>query len=159
DAGLTARILAGDPVAADQLHKLADALESGGVVSVLPLVSGAAEILIVVSVVGLPEAGINLSDRRSAGFRWYVVVLGGQGGEVKVTGSRTFFIPSTPGLYAVVAIGYARHGLNDPYEYKLDLPDGALLSLLQYEFLMNSLERAYPIGVGINTFALRKEHI
>ncbi len=64
-------------------------------------------------------------------------------------------------------IGYARHGQPDPYTYQVDLPDRTTLNLpprttlnlLQYEFLMNLLEQCFPIGVQINTFAIRQQHV
>ncbi len=34
-----------------------------------------------------------------------------------------------------------------------------MLTLGQYEFLMNLVQRANPIGVEINTFAIRRRHV
>ncbi len=68
-------------------------------------------------------------------------------------------MPSSPGLCAIVVLGYARRGLVDPYEYRVDLPPNSLLNLTQYEFLMNLLERTFPAGVEINTYSIRHDHV
>src|SRR5438309_559562 len=83
-----------------------------------------------------PQAGINLADRRSTGFRWYAAAVTGHGGRIGSTGSRSVFFPEGQGLTAVVVVGYLRTGLVDPYEYRVELPAGARLNLEQYEFLM-----------------------
>ena len=152
-------ILAGNAAAADDLVKLAGILRRNNLASVLPLITGPNEVALVVGVIGLPEAGINLSERRATGFRWYVVPLQGSGGEIKSIGSRTVFLPRGPGLTAIVTVGYARRGLSDPYEFRVELPEAARINLLQYEFLMNLLERVFPIGVEVNTFSIRKLHV
>ncbi len=121
--------------------------------------TNAGDVLLVVSVIGLPEAGINLSERRATGFRWYVVPIQGPGGEVQPVGSRSAFVVRAQGLAALVAIGYARRGNVDPYEYRVDLPDGTLLTVQQYEFLMNVLDHTYPMGVEVNTFDIRHHHV
>ncbi len=159
---LTGQILAGQPQAADALIKLVGILRGHGLVSVLPLVTGPNQIVLVVSVVGLPGAGINLSDRRATGFRWYVVPISpAVNKEVRVApiGSRSTFVAGQPGLVAVVAVGYVRRGNPDPYEIRVRLAEGANLNIEQYEFLMNLLERIFPVGIEINTFALRHEHV
>ncbi len=159
---LTQRILAGQPGAADDLVKLTAILRRRGLVSVLPLVTAADEILMVISVVGLPGAGINLSDRRATGFRWYAVPISPvTNPELRIgaIGSRSSVEPGQPGLAAVVAVGYVRSGKPDPYEFRVTLPDQTNLNIEQYEFLMNLLERVGSVGIEINTFALRQEHV
>lgn len=158
DPAQSQRILAGQPAAIDELAALVALLRARGVAGVLPLVSGG-EVLLVVAVIGLPEAGLNLTERRSTAFRWYVVPIEGSGGRVRGAGSRTEFVPNGPGLSAVVALGYARRGLTDPYEFRVDLPDGAVLDLRQYELLMNVLEHACPLGIEVNTFNIRRRHV
>jgi hypothetical protein len=153
------RITAGQPAAADELRRLAGHLRAQGLSSVLPLIIGPAEVLLMVGVIGLPEAGINLSERRAAGFRWYVVPIQGPEGRIKVLGSRTTLVPGDTGLSAVVAIGYARRGGTDPYEFRVELPESARLNLVQYEFLMNVLDHAHPMGIEVNTFSIRKQHV
>jgi hypothetical protein len=154
-----AAILAGNVTAAARLRDLVSVVRAQGIASALPLVTDAGEVVLVLGAVGLPEAGINLSDRRSAGFRWYLVPIQGPGGTLGGTGSRTAFTPAGPGVNALVAVGYARTGLTDPYEFRVELPPDARLDPLQYEFLMNVLEHTFPIGVEVNTYAIREEHV
>lgn len=154
-----ARILAGDANAISELQSLMDILRQQGIVSILPLITNNDEVLLVLGVIGLPEAGINLAERRATGFRWYVIPIEGEGGEIKAVGSRTVFIPKGNGLSALVAIGYARRGSTDPYEFRVELPDDARLNLLQYEFLMNLLQHSHPLGVEVNTFSIRQHHV
>jgi hypothetical protein len=157
---LTAGIFANDPAATATLRSLVELFRSHHLSSMLAFVSGPSQITVLVGAIGLPQAGINLSDRRATGFRWYAVPIQGTGGEVKAIGARTVFQPAAGAvLTAIVVIGYARRGLVDPYEFRVDLPPGALLSLPQYEFLMNMLERICPIGVQANTWAIRQQHV
>jgi hypothetical protein len=153
------RTAASSAAAVTELRSLVDVLRTAGLSSVLPLALPGGDVVLIVSVIGLPEAGLNLSDRRATGFRWYAVPIDGVGGTVRVVGSRTEFRPADDGLTAVVTLGYVRGDRSDPFEYRLDLPDGALLNLEQYEFLMNLVDRAHPIGVEINTFAIRRRHV
>jgi hypothetical protein len=159
DAGLAAAIVAGQEAAVERIRALVAHLQANNVVSALPLVTAANQVLVVLGATSLPQAGINLSDRRASGFRWYLVPLQGLGGELSASGSRTEFVPAGPGVSALVVIGYARLGNADPYEYRVDLPPGALLTPLQYEFLMNALDQTFPIGVGVNTYAIRQGHV
>lgn len=155
----TQAILAGQVTAIDELLKLVGFLRDQGLTSVVPMITGPNEVILVVSVIGLPEAGLNLSDRRATGFRWYVVPLQGDGGQIKSIGSRTVFVPDGPGLSAVVAVGYARRGATDPYEFRVELPAMARMNIVQYEFLMNLLDHAHPLGVEVNTFSIRQQHV
>lgn len=157
---LTGRILANDPAAVAELRALTTLFRNHNLSSMLPFVSGPSQITVLVGAIGLPTAGINLSDRLATGFRWYAVPIQGAGGEVKSVGARSAFRPkSSAVLTAIVVIGYARRGLVDPYEFRVDLPPGAILTLPQYEFLMNALERVCPIGVQANTYAIRQQHV
>jgi len=159
DAALSGTINAGAPAAIGALEKLASSLRAAGISSALPFVTTANQIVVVVSVLGIPQIGVNLGNRRTSGFRWYVVPLGGQA-SARTLGSATQLQPSQAGAVALVCLGYVRQpGLADPYEVKIGLPAGALLSLKEYEFLMNALEMIYPIGVGIDTYAIRQEHV
>ena len=152
-------ILAGQAGAEADLSQLTGLLRDQGISSVLPLVTNANEVLLIVGVVGLPLVGTNLGLRRASGFRWYAVPIQGQPGEIKAVGSRSFFTAPSAGLYALITLGYARRGMTDPYEYRIELPAAARLNLLQYEFLMNLLDHVYPLGVEINTFALRRDNV
>lgn len=164
DPAFAAAIVAGDPDAIDSLRELAGVLEAAGLASVLPLVTGSPEVVLVVGVIGLPAAGVNLAQRRPTGFRWYTVPLGKDGakdpGEVGAVGSRTRFrAPRVPSVTALVVLGYARRGLTDPYEHRVTLPDGTMLDPLAYEFTMNALDHCYPMGVEVNTYSLRRAHV
>jgi hypothetical protein len=156
---LADEILAGNEAAVGELKALADLFRAEGVSSILPFVSGPHQVAVLLAAIGLPQAGINLSERVSAGFRWYAVPIQGGGGSLGARGSRSSFQPSGPGLTAIVVLGYARSGLVDPYEFKVDLPDGARLNIEQYEYLMNLLERACPLGIQVNTFSIRQAHV
>jgi hypothetical protein len=159
DGALSAAIISGDVAAGTTLAQLVGMLRDAGLASVVPLIDSANEVLLVVSVVGLPLAGLNLNERRASGFRWYVVPISGAGSSIQGVGSHTVYHPDGPGLAAVVTIGYARQGRTDPYEYRIDLADGDVLSIEQYEFLMNLLQATYPAGVMINTFLIRSKHV
>ncbi|MEV0154964.1 hypothetical protein AB0H57_14625 [Micromonospora sp. NPDC050686] len=158
-AAFAAGLVANQPAAVQRLARLVGVLRDNRLAAVLPLVDAGNRVLLVVSVIGLPEAGINLSERRATGFRWYTVGLGGGAGEIKAVGSRTVLRPTAPGLVAVVALSYVRTGLTDPYEFRVELPDGVALTLAQYERLMNVLTRVCPLGVEVNTYALRRDHV
>jgi hypothetical protein len=147
-----------DAAAAD-LRTIAALLKAERLTSLLPLVTSAGEVLLVVGAMPLPVAGINLFEAISSSFRWYVVPLEGDTGEVRAVGASTQVVPNGEGLFALVALGYARRGLTDPYEFEVGLPPGALLTLEQYEFLMNFLDHAYPAGVRVNTWAIRQNHV
>jgi hypothetical protein len=158
DAGLASAILAGDPAAMPTLRSLVDVLKDAGVASAVPLVTTTSAVILVVSVLGLPQIGVNLAQRRASGFRWYTVPLGGAG-SAKGFGSTTDVRASTAGAIALVCLGYVRQGLADPYELAIQLPDQATLTLHQYEFLMNALQRICPVGIQINTYELRRKHV
>ncbi len=156
-------IVNNDGDAMDRLRQLSDLLSEAGIASILPLLLDGDRLLLILGAIGLPQVGVNLSQRRATGFRWYVTPLQtshpNPGVEFKPIGSRTTFRARDAGLYALVAVGYARLGDTDPYEYRVELPDEAVLNLKQYEFLMNILERSYPVGVEINTFTIRRRHV
>ncbi len=152
------RIMTGQAEAVEELRDLMELFRQQGLSSALPLITDSGEVLLVVAVIGLPEAGLNLSPNRATGFRWYVVPIWGKGGEIKPVGSRTVFDPYG-GLSALVAIGYARRGLTDPYEVRVEMPSQATMNLQQYEYLMNLLEHVCPMGVEINTFTVRQRQV
>lgn len=139
-------------------QSLVDVLATHGLSSAVGLVT-ATSVTLVVSVTGLPGAGLNLSGRASAGYRWYCLPVRGLPGRVTAVGAATAFQPAEEGLCALVVLGYQRTGLADPYEILLDLPDGAALTLDQYEFLLNVAERAVPAGIQVSTLALRQRHL
>jgi hypothetical protein len=158
DPALAGPIIAGAPAAIAPLSQFVAGLRAAAISSAIPFVTTANDVIVVVAVQGLPQIGVNLSDRRSSGFRWYVVSLGGSA-MVTPLGSATTVSAGQNGVVALVCMGYVRQGFADPYEVNVDLPDGTLLSLKQYEFLMNALELLYPIGVNIGTYAIRQSHV
>jgi hypothetical protein len=163
DAGQAAALGAGDPDAANDLLALVGILADQGLANALPLVTATGEILLVVGVIGLPGAGLNLDERRATGFRWYVVPIAPPDasiGVIRSAISRAVYTPLKPGLAAVVVLGFARTaGGTDPYQYRVELPEGSLIDLPQYEFLMNLLDHTFPAGVEVNTFAIRRQHV
>ncbi|KOX04803.1 hypothetical protein Q3V37_23095 [Micromonospora profundi] len=158
-AALASALIAGQPDAGDRLARLVGLLREQHLAAALPLVETGNRVLLVCSVIGLPQAGLNLAERRATGFRWYTVGLGGGTAEIKAVGARTALRPTHTGLVAVVALSYVRTGLTDPYEFRVELPDGVALTLAQYERLMNALTRVCPLGVEINTFGIRRDHV
>jgi hypothetical protein len=158
---LTNAILTGGGV--DDLRLLVDTLRDHDLSSALAfttVIEGVGSVVLTLGVTGLPGAGLNLSERRAAGFRWYAVPLSGFRGEIAAAGPTATFTPADEGLTALVLLAYARgSGLADPYQFTIDLPDGAALNLTQYEFLMNLLDFAHPAGIGINTYSVRKQHV
>lgn len=157
EAGLAGRIRAGDPASVAPLRAVVDALRAGGVVSLLPLVTPAG-VLLVAGAASLPVAGVNLGERRATGVRWSVEPLGGAA-DAGPVGFRSTIVGRGVGLVAVVALGYVRDGTPDPYEFRVEMPAGAVLDLAGYERVMNALERCFPIGVEVNTWSLRRQHV
>jgi hypothetical protein len=163
DPGQAAELGTGSPDAANDLLALVGILGRQGLTSALPLVTAAGEVLLVVGVVGLPGAGLNLDERRATGFRWYVVPIvpaGGSAGDLGTALSRAVYTPARPGLAAVVVLGVTRTTTGTtPYQYRVELPEGSLLDLASYEFLMNLLDHTFPAGVEVNTFSIRRHHV
>jgi hypothetical protein len=165
---ISQRILTGDDTITNSLKQLVEILRQNGLSSVLPLITNT-EVLLVIGVTELPGVGVNLSERRSTGFRWYVVPIypnitqrkqdRSPPDRISATGSRTQLTPGRSGLLAIVAVGYARRELTDPYQFRVQLPNDAVLTFLQYEFLMNLLQHIHPLGVEVDTFAIRQNHV
>ncbi len=154
--------------AAGALRRLLAVLRAEGFSAAVPLITGDGQLALVVGVASLPLVGTNLSDRRTTGFRWYAAPVPSASGEslsappgtVGGVGSRTTFTAGAAGLSLVAVLGYARRpDLTDPYEYRVELPADAHIDLAQYEFVMNLLGSGSPIGVEINTFSLRRDHV
>jgi hypothetical protein len=156
---LSQSILAGNQQAINDLKGILGLLKDERLTSAFAFATTSNDVLLVVAVVPLPVAGTNLYEAPSTAFRWYVVPLEGQPGVIRATGARTEYAPAEEGLCALVAVAYARRGLTDPYEFRVELPDGALLSLEQYEWLMNLLDHAHPAGVRVNTYSIRRSHV
>jgi hypothetical protein len=160
DAPFAKAVATGQTAAITEFSSLLAILTAAGFVSVLPMFDFAGDLLLVVSVIGLPFAGLNLNERRASGFLWYLVpIQGGTAPSLGSIGSSAPFLGTQPGLWAIVVVGFARRGKTGPYEYQIDLPADVLMNVRQYEFVMNLLASVFPIGVTINTYALRSAHI
>lgn len=160
-AATSDQLLAGDEAAIATIRELMRYLRERGVASALPIgvsEGGAVRAAVVAATIALPQAGANLAARRTTGFRWYTIPISGDGGTANAIGSRTTYTHQN-GLTALVLLGYARRGAADPYEYRLELPPDATLTMRQYEYLMNLLAHDAPVGVEINTFSIRQEHV
>jgi hypothetical protein len=155
---LDAKIRAANAAAAQEVHALAEALETAGIVSLMPLMS-ATDTFLAAGADALPGAGINVGERASSIIRWSLVTISGKAGLATGAGSVNKLLFEGPGLAAVVASSYVRGLGPDPYEVRVDAGDGDLLDLAAYEQVMNALERACPIGVEINTWNLRRRHV
>lgn len=163
DAALAAGLVAHDAAAAQSLLTLIIAFQKAGFLSVLPLLTSDNRVLLVVAVTALPGDATLLTARSKNSFRWYLVSLSGQPGQLeRKIGSRNGWIPGS-GLSAVVVVVAGKRGSTDPrgrvdpLELRTSLPDGALVNLEQYEFLMNLLERIRPLGVIVDTREIRDQ--
>jgi hypothetical protein len=157
DAGQAARWHGGQ--GGDEVTELMQVLSAGGLASAAAIVTGAGAVAVTVSVTGLPGVGLTLASRRTAGYRWYALPMRGLAGRVPATGAQASFQPADDGLTLLVVLAYRRSGLADPYEVRLELPEGVTLTPEQYEFLLNVVERAVPAGIEINTYELRRQHV
>jgi len=165
DTQMSTDIIGGAPAATEQLIALTQLLRRHELTSALPLVRGP-QVLVVVGAMPLPGAGTPLNSRR-IGFRWYVLPINGLPGtlERRVGPRNRYTMPTAPGLSAVVAVSLARSGEEDPrgtirpYEVRVELPEETLIDLPAYERVMNLLQRAVPLGVVVDTSALRERHV
>ncbi|HKE86175.1 MAG TPA: poly-gamma-glutamate hydrolase family protein [Vicinamibacterales bacterium] len=161
DAAFATQLIAHDQAAAASLLALIIAFQKAGFVSVLPLFTSDGRVLLAVAVTPLPGNATLLTARRESSFRWYLMPVDGQRGELeRKIGSRNAWLPAS-GLSAVLVVAAAKRGSTDPrgrvepLELRVSLPAGALLNLAQYEFLMNLLERTRPLGVIVDTQGIR----
>jgi hypothetical protein len=163
---LAAGLLAGTPQSVQQLARLVDILAARELVSALPLVSGGGVVLLV-STATLPGSPARFNSPRQ-GFRWYLLPITGLPGalESEVGARNRYTAPNTGAtLAAVVAVALARRDRADPrdgiapYEVRVQLPPGQRIDLAGYERLVNTLRRAVPIGVVVNTRPVRTGHI
>lgn len=152
-----------DRVAADLQDAVAAGFHS---VRVLPDPAGAG-LLALAAIATLP-GGANRPDQAPpADFRWSLIDLtpeahGQQleppfrltrrgGGRVDVTAVR-------PGLALLVCAAHVRRAGADPYEVRIAMDEG-VLTLDQYGYVMNLLEHLCPLGIEINTFDIRRDHV
>jgi hypothetical protein len=158
-AAASAALSASNSTASDRLGLIADTLGSNGAAS-LALLATAGGLVMVVGSIGLPQIGTNIGPRRSSDFFWSGSVLSeGDGIQLAGQGTRTQVKAIGDGLYAVTTFAYSRIGATDPFEWRVTLPPGEILTHPQYEMLMNTLDRLYPIGVEINTWWIRRRNV
>ncbi|MDM7855875.1 hypothetical protein [Cellulomonas alba] len=157
DLGATTGALVGDHQRLDDLVAVA---ARGGASSALPFVTATGTLAFAFGVVDLPLAGNNLSSRHTVAYRWQVHGLVDRGLRVRpVLGPSTTLASAGEGVSVVACVAYVRTGGNDPYEWRATLPDDALLTLRQYEHLMNVVELATPVGVRADTWEIRRRHV
>jgi hypothetical protein len=155
DARTTALIA--DP---EVLNAVLTAAARAGASSVVPVVTAGGRLALVLAVSGLPLAGSNLAARHTLFHRWQVRGLAGEPVELGSRRGQTVQV-RWPGLgiSVVSCLVHLRTGGNDPYEWRAGLPDGALLSLRQYEHLLNIVELVTPVGVRADTSTIRRQHV
>ena len=161
DAALAALLVTHDASAAQSLLTSIIAFQNAGFLSVLPLFTSDNRVLLVVAVTTLPGSATLLTGRSKNSFRWYLLPIDGEHGALeRGIGSRNAWSPGS-GVAAVVAVVAGKRGSTDPrervepLELRVSLPDGALVNLEQYEFLMNVLDRVRPLGVIVGTRGIR----
>jgi hypothetical protein len=142
------------------LAELLDVAQRADASSAVAIVTGGGTLALILSVVGLPLAGSNLAARHTVFYRWEARGLAGtaaavaprRGPAVQVRGPGV-------GISLVSCLVHLREGANDPYEWRPALPPGSLLTLRQYEHLMNIVELVTPVGVRADTSAIRHQHV
>jgi hypothetical protein len=166
DGSMAAGLLANTDAAVAQLRALVAALRGAEIGSVLPMTTDAGAVLLVVTVGDAPPPAMSLNSS-APGFAWYALKLRGEaGGLTGKAGARNgYFLPATQSLNAVVVATLVRADREDPrncippYQVRVDAPAGVTLDLAQFEFLMNLLRQAQPLGVVIDTQPVRSAHV
>ncbi|WP_428341214.1 hypothetical protein [Mycobacterium sp.] len=149
--------IADDP---NKLATIATAAARSGASSLLPVITAAGTLALVLGVVDLPLAGNNLAAQHTVAFRWQSRSLDGTPARLSTRrGATTQVVGAGTGIGFVTCLAYVRTGANDPYQWRPTLPDGVLLDLRQYEHLMNIVERVTPVGVQANTWGIRQRHV
>jgi hypothetical protein len=83
DAALAAKLVAHDAAAAQSLLTLIIAFQKAGFISVLPLFTNDGRVLLVLGTTALPGDATLLTARSKNSFRWYLVPLSGQPGQLE----------------------------------------------------------------------------
>jgi hypothetical protein len=149
-------------ITADPTQLAADltAAAAAGASSVVAFIDADGNVVLLLGVTGLPLAGSNLAARQTVLYRWESRGLSGDAVRLDPRrGSTTRIFAAGTGISVVSCVAHVRGLGNDPYEWSPALPDGALLTLRQYEHLMNLVELVTPVGVRANTWELRQHHI
>ena len=142
------------------LDRLLTVAAAAGASSVVAVVTADETLALILGVAGLPLAGSNLAGRHTVLFRWQVRGLAGTPVDLAPRRGPSVQVrwPGN-GVSVVSCVAQVRTGANDPYEWEPSLPPGALLTLRQYEHLMNIAELVTPIGVRADTWDLRQHHV
>ena len=142
------------------LDRLLTVAAAAGASSVVPVVTAAGTLALILGVTGLPLAGSNLAGQHTILFRWQVRGLAGEPVDLAPRRGPSVQVrwPGI-GVSVVSCLAQVRTGANDPYEWQPLLPPGALLTLRQYEHLMNIVELVTPVGVRADTWDVRQHHV
>lgn len=133
---------------------------AAGASSVVALATGPGTLALLFGVAGLPLAGSNLAGEHTLIHRWQVRGLGQQHATLSSRRGAVVTIPVfNEGISVVSCVVGQRSGANNPYSWRPALPDGALLTLRQYEHLLNIVELVTPVGVRADTFEIRRRHV
>jgi len=152
----TAGVVA-DPATLESMLNLA---AQAGASSGLPLVTAAGTLALILGVTGLPLAGSNLAARFTVLYRWEVRGLGLEPVDLAPRRGPAVTVRAPgDGISVVACLVHLRTGANDPYEWRPALAPDSLLTLRQYEHLLNIIELVTPVGVRADTFAIRQQHV
>ena len=144
----------------EQVAGMLTAAAAAGASSVVAFIDANGNVVLVFGVTGLPLAGSNLAARQTVLYRWESRGLAGDAVRLDPRrGPATHIFAAGTGLSVVSCLAHVRGLGNDPYEWSPALPTGALLTLRQYEHLMNLIELVTPVGVRANTWELRQRHV
>jgi hypothetical protein len=155
-AARTAAVIATPALLSPLFTTAADA----GASSVVALATGAGTLALMFGVTGLPLSGSNLAGRHTLIHRWQVRGLGAVPVVLSSRRGAGVTVPFPGQGISVVSCVLGQHtGANDPYEWRPALPAGVLLTLRQYEHLLNIVELVTPVGVRADTFAIRRQHV
>lgn len=160
DPAFVTALSAGGGTAGGRWHRIIETLGANGAASAALFAGSGGVSILLVSAHGLPLLGSNIGARRATGYYWdSMAASSGADGMCRPSGTETTLRARMPGIYALHCLASARIGDTDPFEYRVDLPAGTTINLAQYEMLMNLLGRCYPVGIEINTWALRRSHV
>lgn len=145
-----------------QLSQLTTSAAQAGASSVAALATGTGTLALMFGVAGLPLAGSNLAAQHTLIHRWQVRALNSAtpAGLDPRRGARVTVPFAGNGISVVSCVVSQRTtGANEPYVWRPALPDGVLLTLRQYEHLLNIVELVTSVGVRVDTFAIRTQHV